>query len=685
MMLNARCIQLMKLLLRSSLYLTADKLAQSLNVSKRTIYYDIQKTNEWLHHEGLKPIQYARGLGFRLDDEVKQEITTKWNTLQPARHYTYQSWERKAWIGLWILTRVHPLYLSDFLEKLHVSRSTLLNDIKELKEDWQSFQLQLSFHRKKGYFLSGKEIQKRKLMIRYVHQLLATMDDQHFAAELSAECQWPIFDWIRQFESAFSIRYAGEVIQTLPIYLALFQRRWARGKFVQMDEQEKEVLRSMREYQIADHLVRRIENVSQISIPDDEVCYLTTHLLSFRVADDKQIDHNDDITTLKRIIRHMVDDFQTYACVQFKRREELEKNLLVHMKPAYYRLKYGFHLQNDLTESIKANYQDLFTLTKKVVHHLESVVGQPVSDDEIAYIAMHFGGWLDREGVSVPVRKKVLIVCESGIGTSRMLQKQLGELLSTVDVIGVVSAREYDYISLEGHVDFVVTTTPLQPKDVPVYTVRPILTTEDKMLLLREIEGWTETTSLDLEVVMDIIKKHATVIDEKTLYQELNAYFSHSKRKEIWPKPMLKDLLTKRHIQIIEEAGDWKEAIVLAARPLLEEGYITSEYIEAMIQNVLTLGPYIVITPGVALPHARPEQGAKKLGMSFLRIKKGCLFSDREEDRVYVLIVLAAIDHETHLKALSQLTTLLSNQEHIQMLFKAGSVEEVLALVEMYS
>ncbi|MBB6284092.1 BglG family transcription antiterminator [Geobacillus subterraneus] len=685
MILNARCIQLVKLLLRSSLYLNADKLAQSLNVSKRTIYYDIQKTNEWLRHEGMKPIQYARGLGFRLDDEVKQEIATKWNALQPARHYTYQPWERKAWIGLWILTRVHPLYLCDFLEKLQVSRSTLLNDIKELKEDWRSFQLQLVFHRKKGYFVMGKEIQKRKLMICCVHRLLGTMDDQHFVAELLVGFQWPIFDWICQFESAFSIRYAGEVIQTLPIYLALFQRRWARGKFVQMDEQEKEVLRSMREYRIADQLVRQIENVSQISIPNDEVCYLTTHLLSFRVADDKRMDQNDDITTLKRIIRHMVDDFQTYSCVQFKRREELEKNLLVHMKSAYYRLKYGFHLQNDLTESVKANYPDLFILTKKVVHHLESVVGQPVSDDEIAYIAMHFGGWLDREGVSVPVRKKVLIVCESGIGTSRMLQKQLGELLSTVDVIGVVSTREYNYTSLAGYVDFVVTTTPLQPKDVPVYMVHPILTTEDKMLLLREIEGWIETVSLDLEAVMDIIKKHAMIIDEKTLYQELEAYFSHSKRKEIGQKPMLKDLLTKRHIQIIEEAGDWKEAIVLAARPLLEEGYITSEYIEAMIQNVLTLGPYIVVTPGVALPHARPEQGAKKLGMSFLRIKKGCLFSDREEDRVYVLIVLAAIDHEAHLKALSQLTTLLSNQEHMQMLFKAESVEEVLALVERYS
>jgi mannitol operon transcriptional antiterminator len=148
---------------------------------------------------------------------------------------------------------------------------------------------------------------------------------------------------------------------------------------------------------------------------------------------------------------------------------------------------------------------------------------------------------------------------------------------------------------------------------------------------------------------------------------------------------MLKDLLTKHCIQFVEEAGDWKEAIALAAKPLLDSGCITNEYIQAMIDNVMTLGPYIVIAPGVALPHARPEQGVKKIGMSFLQIKNGCLFSEKEEHRVYVLIVLAAIDNETHLKALSQLAKLLSDKESMRILFAANSAEEVLSLVEAYS
>uniref|UniRef100_UPI0035B55A95 PTS sugar transporter subunit IIA n=1 Tax=Parageobacillus toebii TaxID=153151 RepID=UPI0035B55A95 len=50
---------------------------------------------------------------------------------------------------------------------------------------------------------------------------------------------------------------------------------------------------------------------------------------------------------------------------------------------------------------------------------------------------------------------------------------------------------------------------------------------------------------------------------------------------------MLKDLLTKHHIQFVEEVGDWKEAIALAAKPLLDNGCITNEYIQAMIDNVM--------------------------------------------------------------------------------------------------
>jgi mannitol operon transcriptional antiterminator len=148
---------------------------------------------------------------------------------------------------------------------------------------------------------------------------------------------------------------------------------------------------------------------------------------------------------------------------------------------------------------------------------------------------------------------------------------------------------------------------------------------------------------------------------------------------------MLKDLLIPSHIQFVDAIDDWKNAIQTAAQPLLRNGYITNEYIEAMIENVIEMGPYIVIVPGVALPHARPERGVKKLGMSFLKIKNGCLFSEKEEYRAYIVIVLAAVDHETHLKALSQLAKLLGNKDDLNRLFSTDSLKDVLAIMETYS
>ena len=70
---------------------------------------------------------------------------------------------------------------------------------------------------------------------------------------------------------------------------------------------------------------------------------------------------------------------------------------------------------------------------------------------------------------------------------------------------------------------------------------------------------------------------------------------------------MITDLLGK-HVQTAERAEDWKDAIRMAAAPLLENGSIRASYIDAMIHNVEVNGPYIVIMPDVAMPHSRVEE-----------------------------------------------------------------------------
>lgn len=62
-------------------------------------------------------------------------------------HYEFSKKERIAWSAIFILTRETSIFLQDLLDKLIVSRSTLLNDIKELKEQLSHFQVKLQFQK----------------------------------------------------------------------------------------------------------------------------------------------------------------------------------------------------------------------------------------------------------------------------------------------------------------------------------------------------------------------------------------------------------------------------------------------------------------------------------------------------------------------------------------------------------
>ncbi|MDE3839130.1 PTS lactose transporter subunit IIA [Bacillus methanolicus] len=148
---------------------------------------------------------------------------------------------------------------------------------------------------------------------------------------------------------------------------------------------------------------------------------------------------------------------------------------------------------------------------------------------------------------------------------------------------------------------------------------------------------------------------------------------------------MLSNLLKKETIQFADQLSDWEEAIKEAAKPLLLKGVIEPSYVDAMINNVKTMGPYIIIGQEIAIPHARPEMGVNKVGMSFLKLEQPVHFLNDNKYPVSLLFCIAAIDNSTHLKALSQLTKLLSKKENVQKLKEFNDVEEVLGLIKEYS
>lgn len=142
---------------------------------------------------------------------------------------------------------------------------------------------------------------------------------------------------------------------------------------------------------------------------------------------------------------------------------------------------------------------------------------------------------------------------------------------------------------------------------------------------------------------------------------------------------MLKRML-EENIQVVKEIGSWEEAINYASKPLLEKNLIETKYVEAMIQNIRELGPYVVLMPGVAMPHSRPEHGVNETSMSLLKIDTGISFSEKKED-VKLVFILAAKDSTSHMDAIVGLTDLLECEDRVRMLTEAKNSNEIYSII----
>lgn len=137
-------------------------------------------------------------------------------------------------------------------------------------------------------------------------------------------------------------------------------------------------------------------------------------------------------------------------------------------------------------------------------------------------------------------------------------------------------------------------------------------------------------------------------------------------------------MIKEEFIQLGIEVDDWEEAIRKSAAPLLSGGKITAEYIEKIIETTQTLGPYIVVTKHVALPHAPTQYGALDLAMGITTLKTPVVSGNQSNDPVKYLFCMSAKDSESHLESMAELVDLLSDQKFYQVLESAKEPKDIL-------
>lgn len=386
---------------------------------------------------------------------------------------------------------------------------------------------------------------------------------------------------------------------------------------------------------------------------------------------------------LQIVVRKFIKAMEEELGAELMQDRQLFYGLLAHLRPAYYRILCGMPADNPMYEYVIENFRFIHEKVMEQICLAERDLGILFPEEEVSFLTICFAAALERQKKKKKRIPRVMVVCSTGTSTSQMLLSQLKSRFQ-ISLLGAFPARKVDDILESQEVDLIISTVELIRDNVKIIKVSPVLS-ENDMARLSELLGSIDT-KISVDKILEIMKRHGMIRDEGGLKRELEQYFKSETTELITTgkdrDPMLIEVLNEDLIETNAEMKTRDEAVRESGRLLCSQGFAEERYIDAMIQNVKENGTYIVIAPGIAMPHARPECGANKIGISLMTLKEPVVFGHKVNDPVRIVIGLCAVDHQTHLTALSELVEILNDREKIELILKAGSPKEIMDVVK---
>lgn len=662
---------------------TSKDIEQKYGLTRRQLGYSITKINEWLTDEKLPEIQRTRKGFFIIDQSVFTTFSKGETSKQEDT--SILSEEHRMHMILMMLLSKEDLSLVHFTSELKVSKNTILSDLKQAQQFISNYGLTVRYTRRDGYVLDGEEFQIRKLLLHVLEKILRLKNGAELLSRLvdikAAEVK-EITQRIESVEKKLNLKFTDDRMATMPYSLILVTRRIKKGNLIRAFYIKYEELSDTKQYHATEEILYDVAD-----IPMEERLFITLYLLTTNVYWSEFLTE-EAIPNLMEALDDMLRLFERRAVISIRDREQLLNKLLLHVKPAYYRIKYQLAELSDMQHTVSQEFMELHHLVKKSTEPLAELIGMPIPESETTYLTMLIGGWLSKQGDSIQEKTKAIVVCPKGISVSRLMYSQLKELFPEFIFLDTLSVREFQQYPFA--YDLVFSPIALET-DKKLFITSSFMETEEKARLRKqvmlEVHGYI-ASDLDVEEILAIVQNHAEITNEVQLSKDLYRYLHRDeadairKQRDKEPAMTLADFITPETITLRDSASSWEAALKVGAAPLIRKGAIDSAYVEAMVGEE-EKDPYIVIGPNLAIPHATPEDGVNDVSMSLLRLKKGVAFT--EDYSIQLIFIIAAVDKKKHLKALMQLMRLAGNEADQKALIEATDKETVVNIIQKYA
>ncbi|WP_338560577.1 PRD domain-containing protein [Erwinia sp. E_sp_B01_3] len=584
---NQRLAQLFDVLQNETL--PQDELARRFDVSTRTVRTDITALNELLADHGVRFV-LNRGEGYQLKVEDAERYSKLQQQSPSHLRVPRTSTARVHYLLTRFLTSAFSLKLEDLADEWFVSRATLQSDMAEVREWLARYQLAIETKPRYGMKLFGSEVAIRTCLTDLLYQI-AQEDSEDPLLNLEAlnsGMLGTLQPLLHLCFSRFHIRMTDDSEFYLRLYCAVAVRRISEG-YPLSDFSAEDVEEDVRD--AARHIINLMRPITGKAISSSEEAYLRVNIAARRIEEmaPSAISPDDGETLVDYILSYI----NTHYNFNLQNDAQLRADLLTHIKTMITRVRYQINIPNPLLANIKQHYPMAYDVTLAAVSSWGKYTPYVISENEIGFLVLHIGVGLERHyNVGYQRHPRILLVCDTGNSTIRMIQAMLTRKYPQIIVGNIVSLREYEQQeSIEE--DFVISTARLSEKDKPVVVMSPF------------------PTEYQLEQIGKLV-----LVDRTRPYM-LEKYFDAS------------------HFRIINEPVTQAGLFRMLCQQLEQEGVVDNDFCDSVEEREAIVST--MLGEGIALPHSLGLLARKTVVYTVLA-PQGIAWGD---ETAYVIFLLA--------------------------------------------
>lgn len=674
---TARQRQILMFLLDRKNGVTAAEIAAETSVSVRTVHRELDDMDRSLAGFGIVLLRKSgTGIALRALDggpPEEERLAKVREDLLSGKPADYSGDERKVMLLCDLLETEEPIKMFALAHSLKVTVATVSHDLDELESELNKLGLQLVRRRGYGVEIQGAEIQKRAAIVHAASNELTysdlvgapTIHENAGARRLLeligksdlltvAECFWDMnWPWTEELSEG---AYTG-----LLTALSVTVNRLRRGRAVTGEEFQSAARGELEQSLLnqAGDLARHLEKTFAISVTGEETAYIAGLFQRAR-EDSPELAHLD--LEVVDIIERLIDLIVERTGVPYQEDRSLRSGLLEHIRPALKRIREGARIRNPLLSAIRKDYEELFATVREAVDELAGELQVP--DEEIGFLVMHFGASAER--LHQPGRNlRAILVCSSGLSSSRLLATRLAKEMPQIQVLG--NASWYDAARLpEEDYDLLISTIDLPLPGDRYVRLSPLLTREDRERLLTHIQQLALQKRRPPEAGEPLQKEgamarlgtlNATLSEIHSLLQGFGLYELNNDGAGLGK-------IVTEALQLVNGAESASGGKLIADIPAVAERLLERE----------RLATQMIPGTALALFHTRSPY-IRARALSLFRLKSPLVLDSEGEAKVILLMLAPQELSKESLEVLSEISALLLNSQLVSLLESGTEVE----------